>query len=309
MGTLDKTKGRQKTPLPAEFEELLGEYTAERARIMPANTVRTYGSAVRLYLAWVTTGTCDGDPLKDRAARDWAVRDYKGYLLTTVKRAPSTVNTALAAIDDFCDWLGLGPAQGSNGRRVKRQELPERAPRALSPRARTRYLRAVEDCPSARDRLMALLPLYAGLRVSEVAGLDLDDITMTARKGQIRILGKGQKVRSVPIHPKLREAIQAWKAVRPAGSNALFATRIGTRPTPEAVDDVIASITQKAGLDEHVTAHVLRHTFGTTMVRDGVDLPTVAGLMGHARIETTRRYAAPSEEDMEKAILRLPVDD
>lgn len=302
--TLENTKGRQKTALPPEHASILDEYEANRAAIMPPNTVRTYSSAVRMYLAWLD----DARPLEDKAARDGSVRDYRGYMLTVLKRAPATVNKALAALDDFYEWLGLGPAQGSNGRRVKRHELPERAPRALSPRAQTRFLRAVEACPSPRDRLIALLPFYAGLRVSEVAGLDVDDITMSARKGKIRILGKGQKVRFVDIHPKLREAISAWKEVRPDTGTALFTTRLGTRPTAEAVNDVILAVTCRAGLDEHVTAHVLRHTFGTNLVRDGVDLPTVATLMGHSRIETTRRYSAPSDEDMEKAILRLPVD-
>jgi site-specific recombinase XerD len=231
------------------------------------------------------------------------VRDYRTHLVTVLKRSPATVNKAMAGLDDFYTWRGLGKAN------VKRQEIPAGAPRALSPRAMTRYLRAVEACPSARDRLIGLLPFYAGLRVSEVAGLDLDDISVSARKGEIRVIGKGEKTRMVPIHPKLREALTAWLAGRPAtDSKALFVTRVGTRPTAEAVNDVIASITRSAGLDEEITVHVLRHCFGTNLVREGVDLPTVATLMGHARLETTRRYAAPSADDLQRAVGRLPVD-
>jgi len=222
--------------------------------------------------------------------------------VTVAKRSPSTVNKVMAALDDFYVWRGLGKAS------VKRQEIPAAAPRALSPRAMTRYLRAVEACLSARDRAIGLLPFYGGLRVSEVAGLDLDDISMSARKGSIRVIGKGEKTRYIPLHPKLREALTAWLAERPAGDGALFVTRIGTRPTAEAVNDVISAITRSAGLDEEITVHVLRHCFGTNLVRDGVDLPIVADLMGHARLETTRRYSAPSADDLERAIGRLPVD-
>jgi integrase/recombinase XerC len=302
--TLENKRGRQAVALPAEYEDIVTAYAAHLARSpLRGQTPRTYLSAARVYLAWLADGEHDGQPLDDPAARDWAARDYRTYLVTVAKRAPSTVNKAMAALDDFYAWRGLGPAS------VKRQELPARAPRALSPRAMTRYLRAVEACPSARDRAIALLPFYAGLRVSEVAALDVDDVRMSARKGTLRIVGKGEKTRDVPMHAKLREALSAWLAERPAvDGKSLFLTRIGTRPTPEAVNDVISSITRAAGLDEHVTVHVLRHCFGTNLVRDGVDLPTVADLMGHARLKTTRRYLAPSADDLERAIASLPVD-
>lgn len=316
-GALDSTpentvraRGRARTVLPAEYEALMREYDGYLGRALPGQTARTYSSAVRVYLGWLATGEHDGDPLVQQDARNWAVRDYRAYLLTALKRAPATVNKALAAIDNFYLLLGLGPAQASNGEKVTRHDIPRRAPKALEPRARTRYVRAVEACPSARDRLMALLPLYAGLRVSEVAGLDVDDITMSARKASLRIIGKGTKVRMVPVNAQLRQAIQQYLAVRPATEgNALFVTRIGTRPTPEAVDDVIAAITQRAALDEHVTAHTLRHTFGTTLARDGVDIVTIAELMGHSSIETTRLYSRPGEEDLERAVARLVFDD
>jgi integrase/recombinase XerC len=308
--TPENTRGRQRTPLPAEFEELMGRYGAYLELALPGQTARTYSSAVRVYLAWLADGEHDGKPLEDKAARNWAVRDYRSYLATTLKRAPATINKALSALDDFYTFLGLGPAEGSNGKRVKRHDVPQGPVRALSPKAKLRYVRAVEACESARDRLMALLPLYAGLRVSEVAGLDVADITTSARKGSIRVVGKGSKPRDVPANQKLREALAAWKAERPAtGTKALFVTRLGTRPTPEAVDDAIASITKAAGLDDHVTAHVLRHTYGTDLVRNGQDLVQVAALMGHARVETTRRYAKPTEDDLAAAVERLIVDD
>ncbi len=302
--TLENTRGRKPVALPADFEDIVTAYAAHLTRSpLRGQTPRTYLSAARVYLAWLADGEHDGDPLGDPAARDWAVRDYRTYLVTVAKRAPSTVNKAMAALDDFYTWKGLGPAN------AKRQELTARAPRALSPRAMIRYLRAVEACPSARDRAIALLPYCAGLRVSEIAALDVDDVAKSARKGELRVVGKGEKTRTVPIHARLREALTAWLAERPAtDSRALFLTRIGTRPTPEAVNDVISAITRAGGLDEHVTVHVLRHCFGTNLVRDGVDLPTVADLMGHSRLETTRRYSAPSADDLERAIASLPMD-
>ena len=267
---------------------------------------RTYASAVRGYLAWLDGAEADGDPLSDPAARDWAVRDYRSHLVTVAKRAPATVNKVMAALDDFCTWRGLGKAS------AKRAEIPQRAPQALSTRAAVRYLRAVEACGSARDRAIALVPFYGGARIAETAGLDVDDVALSARKGELRLIGKGEKSRTVPVHAKLREALAAWLAERPswpgADGPALFLSRRGDRLTTDAIGDVIAGITAAAGLEDHITAHTLRHTFGTSMVRDGVDIVTVAQLMGHARLETTRAYTLATQEDLERAVGSLPVD-
>ena len=79
--------------------------------------------------------------------------------------------------------------------------------------------------------------------------------------------------------------------------------------TTDAIADVIGAITRGAGLDDHVTSHVLRHTFGTELTRSCVDLVTVAELMGHASLETTRLYTRPSAADMQRDVDMLAVDD
>ena len=78
--------------------------------------------------------------------------------------------------------------------------------------------------------------------------------------------------------------------------------------TTDAIADVIGAITAAAGLDDHVTSHVLRHTFGTELTRDGVDIVTVAELMGHASLETTRLYTRPSAADLQRAVDPLSAD-
>jgi site-specific recombinase XerD len=287
---------------------LLADYERHLARSpLRGHSPRTYASAVKGFLGWLDVSDVDGKPLEDPAAWGWAVRDYRTHLVTVAKRAPSTVNKDVAALDNFAAWKGLGKAE------VKRQEVPQRAPRALEPRGITRWLRAVEACPGARDRALALTPLYAGARVAEIARLDTDDLSLSARKGQLRLIGKGEKTRTVPVHAKLREALAAWLAERPSWPGAdtapLFLGRQGTRLVTSSIRDVLAGISRKAGLEDEVTPHMLRHTFGTTLVRDGVDLVTVAQLMGHARLETTRVYTQPTEADLERAIASLPSDE
>jgi integrase/recombinase XerD len=294
--------------LTPENAELLAEYAGHLERSpLTGHTPRTYLGAVRAYLAWLREAEVDGDPLNDAAAKDWAVRDYRSYLVTAAKRATATVNKHLAALQDFYVSRGLGPPRG-----VRRDPVPRHAPRALDPRAKLRYLRAVEAWPGARARAIALLPLYAGTRIAEIRALDVADVRLSARKGEIHLVGKGEKSRIVPVHPKLRQALAAWLAERPAHRGAdpaaLFTSSRGTRMTTDAIADVIGAITRAAGLDDHVTSHVLRHTFGTELTRRGVDLVTVAELLGHASLDTTRLYTRPSAADLQRAVDLLTAD-
>ena len=287
---------------------MLDAYVEQLARApLSAQTRRTYASKARQYLAWLAAADPDGDPLATASARDWAVRDYRSHLQAVLKRKPATVNNALAAVDDLYSRLGLGPA------RAVRLDLPDAAPRALDLRAQVRFLRAVEPCPSPRDRALALVPFYAGARIGEVVALDVDDVGLSKRKGALRIWGKGGRAREVPIHAQLRAALAAWLEERhewpgAADAPALFLNQAGRRLGVRAAHDIITSIAARAGLDDEVTAHVLRHTFATTLVRGGTDLVIVAELLGHARLETTRGYTRPSTEDRARALELLVVD-
>jgi site-specific recombinase XerD len=302
-------RGRAPADLPEAFGEVLASYvTALAAAPLSAQTRRTYASKVRQYLVWLAGAEVDGDPLGAANGRDWAVRDYRGYLQGVLKRSPATINNALAAVDDFYSRRGLGPA------RAKRAEVPAAAPRALTGKAQIRYLRAVQACESARDRALALVPFYAGTRIAETVALDVDDVRLSARKGVLQVLGKGERLREVPIHPQLRVALTDWLAERRAWSRAseseaLFLNRRGGRLSVRGAHDVITGLAGRAGLDDSVTAHVLRHSFATTLVRGGTDLVLAAELLGHARLETTRAYTWPSAEDRRKAVELLPVDE
>jgi site-specific recombinase XerD len=163
-----------------------GERTPERAlagylewlegRPLAARSREAYGHQVRLFVAWLADRSpVDGDPLADEPARDWAVRDYKRHLKAVQRWRPSSVNLALAAIDSFYGYLGLGRPV------VRREELPAKAPRALSVEQQRRLLRMAEHA-SARDRAIVVLLLYTALRLAELVALDVDDVRVSARK-------------------------------------------------------------------------------------------------------------------------------
>lgn len=155
-----------------------------------------------MYFAWLADAEVDGDPLSDPAAAVWAARDYKSYLHTR-KRAPATVNAALAAVSDLALRRGLGKLDGTA---VARLDVPARhAPKALAGRDDIRWQRAAEKAP-ARDRALAAVMRYAGARIAETVALDLDDLPTTQRRRQLQLRGKGRKHRRVPVHSELAEA-------------------------------------------------------------------------------------------------------
>jgi site-specific recombinase XerD len=302
-----RRRGRLPAPLPGRLEPVHAAYTAALAQAtMSAETRRTYASRVRQYLAWLDTADVAGDPLTDPDSRDRAVRAWRNHLLTVAERAPATVNTALAAVDDFYTRRGLGQAAAERTRR------PTTAPRTLDRRALLRWLRAVEALPSTRDRALASIPFYAGARIAETIRVDTGDVHISARKPALRIHGNRDRIREIPLHPRLRTYIHQWLAERPhwPGADvtpALFINRRGERLTVRGARDVIARTAQAAGLSE-VTADILRSTFAATLVRGGTDPVVLADLLGNSGLDTTRRYTKPTADDPTKALHLLPVN-
>ena len=195
-------------PPPADLSATLDRYRAWLARQpLAAHSRRTYATRVAQFIAFLSTTPAEyGDPLREPHARDYAVRDFKSHLKTVRRAKPASVNLALAAIDHFYRFLGLDRPV------VDREDLPQHAPRALEPAEQVRFLRAVERCPSARDRALAQLFFYTGLRLGEVAALDADDVLLSARKGLVIVRsGKGDTYREVPLHREARAALDAWR--------------------------------------------------------------------------------------------------
>ncbi len=276
---------------------------------LSANTRRTYQTQVRQFCHFLATYPDKyGDPLTDEHARDYAVRDYKTFLKVQKKRKPSTVNLALAAIDHFYQFLRLGSAD------VKREDLPQLSPQALSLEEQKDFLRAVERCGSIRDKAIALLLLYTGLRVSECAALEIDDVLVSARKGKVIVRsGKGDVYREVPLNVTARQAQQNWMNHRSqlVGNadiecSAYFINRYRERLSTRSIDVIIRKLGHEANL--HLSAHQLRHTCLTNLVRTGHDIVLVAEIAGHRRLETTRRYSLPSEHDRAAALDAIDLD-
>lgn len=285
------------------------EYLAWLLRQPLAEQTRhTYQQWVRKYLHFLCHyPAAYGDPLVDPNARDYAIRDFKAHLKTVQRLQPASVNVALAALDHFYQHF-----QQLGAPHVRRESLPQQAPRALTPEEQKRFLRAVDRHRVVRDRAIAILLFYTGLRISECVALNVDDITVSDRKGRVIVRqGKGDRYREIPLNAPARHALTQWLGERKVASGdaeqpALFLARSGQRLARRTIDVLIRQLGHAAGVE--LSAHVLRHTCFTNLIRQGQDVVLVAEIAGHQRLDTTRRYSLPSAQDREAAMDGLAID-
>ena len=163
-------------------------------------------------------------------------------------------------------------------------------PKTLSPDACTQLLdRTTDTLLDTRDRAMFELFYSSGLRLSELTGIDLDDLDLSSAEASVT--GKGNKTRIVPVGRQALQAIREWLQVRPTTSQrALFVSGRGTRLSPRSVQLRLQRWALNAGLAQHVHPHMLRHAFASHVLQSSGDLRAVQEMLGHASISTTQVY-------------------
>ena len=242
----------------------------------------------------------DGEHDRRAVLGDWRRR------LVDRGLAPSTVNLALAAATSLLDSRAL-PAP-----RVPRVELEPPVPRALSPEQLRAVQRETDRLRSSRDRAIMELLLRTGLRIGELADLEVGDARLTQRTGELVIRhGKGDRRRVVPLNRAARAALRAWLIDRqqhptaPARDHGpLWISRSGQQLSVRSITKLVTKVMAAAGVEE--TAHGLRHTLATRLVREhGRDLALVADVLGHSDVKTTRRYARSELDDRRAALEAL----
>jgi integrase/recombinase XerD len=183
-------------------------------------------------------------------------------------------------------------------------------PDVLEPDDVARILDAppADDPIGVRDRSILELLYGCGLRASELVGLDTDRLDLEQQ--QVRVIGKGNKERRVPMGDEARERLhrfmsgprREWTAGRP--TPAVFVGRRGRRLSREAVWALVKRWTQAAGVTERVTPHTFRHSFATHLLEGGADLRVVQALLGHASISTTQLYTHLTGERVREVYAR-----
>ncbi|MBP5986115.1 MAG: tyrosine recombinase XerC [Azonexus sp.] len=204
----------------------------------------------------------------------------------------------LSAWRGFFGWLGergLVKANPCDG--IRPPKSPRLLPKALSVDETARLLAPAEDddlVQAARDLAMFELFYSSGLRLAELVALDCEALDSIAHEGEVRVLGKRNKLRVVPVGSKAREALAAWSAVRDElakpGEKALFVGQRGSRISPRMVEARLARRAVLLGLPTHVHPHMLRHSFASHVLQSSGDLRAVQEMLGHASIASTQVY-------------------
>jgi integrase/recombinase XerC len=219
------------------------------------------------------------------------VRQYAGSLHREGRQGRS-IQRALSAIRSLFNFLarqGLVEQNPANSVQAPRQE--RRLPKTMDADQVEQYLKPrPESDTDVRDQAMAELFYSSGLRLSELASLDLED--MDRHQGLVTVTGKGRKTRTVPVGSVALAAVDAWLAVRPdiAGERALFTSNRGKRISTRNIQARLKQRARLAGMHRDVHPHMLRHSFATHMLESSGDLRAVQELLGHANISTTQVY-------------------
>lgn len=162
---------------------------------------------------------------------------------------------------------------------------------------------------SPRDRLIILLGLRTGLRVSELVKLTVDDIDVAGGELLVRA-GKGDKDRMVPVPSDALRELEKWIGLRASGP--VF-ERLGNRGRPSksphlstrTVELMILAVAERAGIVKHITPHKMRHTYATELLRHGADIREIQELLGHANLATTEIYTHVVVDRLRGAVERL----
>jgi len=176
---------------------------------------------------------------------------------------------------------------------LKAPKSPKRLPSALTPDEAVQLVAIDGTGPlDVRDRALFELAYSSGLRLSELAGLDIERVDLET--AEVRIWGKGAKERIVPVGAAARVAIAAWLAQRallpPVEPQALFVGMKGRRVSPRSIERRLAEWSVKRGLGRHVHPHMLRHSFASHVLQSSGDLRAVQEMLGHASIASTQVY-------------------
>ncbi len=221
---------------------------------------------------------------------------------------PASVARALSAARSFHRFLLQERACSTDPAvAVRPPKLPRGLPHPLTIEEIGRLLDAPDRSGPAgiRDRAILELLYGAGLRISELTGLDVDDLDLETRA--VRVLGKGGKERDVPIGRTATDATSAYLTrVRPTfvtarSSSALFLNARGGRLTRQSCARMLHRAARVAGIDRAVSLHTLRHSFATHLLEGGADVRVVQELLGHASVATTQVYTLVTAEHLREA--------
>jgi site-specific recombinase XerD len=226
-------------------------------------------------------------------------------------RAPSSINHAIAATRSFFNFLldnrvvDSSPATSLRSIRVG----PSLAPKHLTVEEVDRLLAEpqVETPTGVRDLALLAFLYNTGLRVGELCALNRADIQLPADGwGQVQLVGKGRRLRWVPLNAHARRTLEDYLAQRQDDNPALFLNRSGQRFSVRGVALLVNRYLRRIGVTDRSGPHLLRHTFATHALRARPNLRAVQELLGHSSVTTTQRYTHMDADDLRQQVADMP---
>jgi len=283
------------------LRDFLTYLSVERGRA--ENTILSYERDLRQFLSFL------GE--KGRGGADFTRKDITAFIEHLRDRGynSSSLSRYLSSIRSFSRYLVLeGIREDDPTEEIRNPRKWERLPKAVSIEDMERILEAVgEGRFWQRDLCMIELMYAAGLRVSELVTLRVEDLNLEA--GFVRVFGKGRKERVVPLSPRTAQRIGEYmktlrrELLRGRESAYLFLSQRGGPMTRQRFWQALKGYARKAGLK--VSPHVLRHSFATHLLEGGADLRSVQKMLGHADISTTQIYTKVTMERLQSVFERF----
>ena len=272
------------TPPNSALERYLSHLRTGRR--LAANTLGAYARDGALLAS-----LCAG-----REPSELTAHDIRRFIATLHGKgqSPRSLARVLSSWRGFFEWLlrrheiAANPCGG-----VRPPKAARTLPSTLSPDEAVRLVSIDDDSDmGVRDHAIFELAYSSGLRISELAGLDVG--ALDAGTGEVRVTGKGSKTRIVPVGEHALKALAAWGGIRARlarpGENALFVGRSGRRVSPRDLQRRIKRWAAAAGIDSNVHPHMLRHSFASHVLQSSGDLRAVQEMLGHASIASTQVY-------------------
>ena len=282
----------------SELGRQIERYLEELARTAASrHTIEAYSADLRQFLDFLSPPELE--PPEPQAIDVLIMREWLGSLYRD-KLSAVTIRRKLAAVRGLFRFLSReGLVKVNVGRLVRTPKAPQKLPEVMTAEQTNALIdgvasRRIERPFPARDRAIFELLYGCGLRVSELAGLDLEDIDRS--DGWLRVRGKGRKERQVPLPRKAGEALERYLTDRPVvrGERAVFLNHRQARLTDRGLRGIVKLYATLLAGDSSIHPHSFRHAYATHLLSDGADLRAIQELLGHARLSTTQKYTQVS---------------
>jgi len=266
------------------------------------NTSKIYGCDLNLFFDFLKkqfkVTDVDKDILKRIDLKD--LHKFLNYLDKERHNSAATRSHKVACLKSFFAYLKL---DHNPTLELESPKIGERIPKFMNVDECKQLLESIDGENKERDVAIITMFLNCGLRLNELANIDLKHIS----NNELTVIGKGDKERMIPLNQMCIDAINNYLNVRNSSCNALFVVE-NKRISKRGIQYTVKKYIEKAGLDEKISVHKLRHTAATLMYKNGVDIRTLQELLGHKSISTTEIYTHVGTEQLRNAVNSNPLN-